>query len=191
MNSAWKTAPVGGEFTSDIPMVNLLVTNLDQTVKLLQDSHTSFLGPKVPDSDQQQNDRFYEGADQVLNALGYRIGITKAVWSDPYFGNSPNIKLIWKNNGTAPMYWDWPVLLYGYNADHELLFQLPVALQLTELLPGRSIQTKTKIFADEASVEEVAYLYVGIKDPLTDEPAVQLVSNQTARDKQFRVYERN
>lgn len=179
MENAWQTAPIGGEFTSAIPMVNMLVVSLEQTLQMIRASHTSFLGPKVPYAEQHHSQRFYEGANQVLNALGYRFGITKAVWSEPYLGNSKRVKLTWENSGNAPMYWNWPVYLYFHDKDNQLLFKLPVDLQLTTLLPGESRQTVTAIPAD-VDLEGVSFLYVGIEDPMTQQPAVQLISNQLA-----------
>ncbi|AZP03321.1 hypothetical protein [Jeotgalibaca ciconiae] len=48
MENAWKTVPIGGEFTSSIPMHEMIVQNIDQTLKLLEASHTTYLGPRVP-----------------------------------------------------------------------------------------------------------------------------------------------
>ena len=47
MPAFWQNAPVGGEFTSSIPMKTMLRSQLSQTVELVQQSHMSFLGPKV------------------------------------------------------------------------------------------------------------------------------------------------
>lgn len=188
MADAWQTAPIGGEFTSAIPMLNMLVVNLDQTLQMIRDSHTSFLGPKVPYAESQHSQRYYDGADQVLNALGYRLGVTKSVWTEPYLGNTKKIKLTWENSGSAPMYWDWPVYLYIYDANNELISQLPVDLQLTKLLPGKTMQTVTEIPAD-INLGSTGFLYVGIVDPMTEQPAVQLVSNQLAVKHLFLMHE--
>ncbi|WP_367925141.1 DUF4832 domain-containing protein [uncultured Ruthenibacterium sp.] len=67
MADAWQTAPVGGEFTSSLPMEQMLDTELETTLTLLRDSHTTFLGPKIADRE------FQEGYDTVLLNLGVRL----------------------------------------------------------------------------------------------------------------------
>ncbi|MDE8688442.1 DUF4832 domain-containing protein, partial [Streptococcus gordonii] len=47
MPDAWQTAPIGGEFTSAVSMKNILKNILEQPIKEVQQSHTSFLGPKI------------------------------------------------------------------------------------------------------------------------------------------------
>ena len=48
MPEVWKTAPVGGEMNSAIPMEQMLGGDLMATAKLIGDSHTTFLGPQSP-----------------------------------------------------------------------------------------------------------------------------------------------
>ncbi|MDZ7835471.1 MAG: hypothetical protein U5K84_09290 [Alkalibacterium sp.] len=88
MTEFWKTAPAGGEFTSLIPMSQLLTTNLKSTVSMLAQSHTSFLGPKVPKVYEEENNRYKKGIKEVLHSIGYRIGITKSVCLKIFFFNS-------------------------------------------------------------------------------------------------------
>ena len=71
MPAFWQNAPVGGEFTSSIPMKTMLRSQLSQTVELVQQSHMSFLGPKVSE------ETYRGGYNAVLKNLGYRLRVTQ------------------------------------------------------------------------------------------------------------------
>ena len=47
MTDFWKKAPVGGEFTSSLSMEEMLEASLSQTVEMIRESHTTFLGPNA------------------------------------------------------------------------------------------------------------------------------------------------
>ena len=51
MKDFWKTAPSGGEFTSSFSMEEMMDTDLSETVEMIREAHTTFLGPKIPDED--------------------------------------------------------------------------------------------------------------------------------------------
>ena len=67
MPDAWQTAPIGGEFTSAVSMKNILKNNLEQTIKEVQQSHTSFLGPKIAEVLDEKDDTGY---NEVLKKYG-------------------------------------------------------------------------------------------------------------------------
>ena len=68
MPAFWQSAPVGGEFTSSIPMKTMLRSQLSQTVELVQQSHMSFLGPKVAE------ETYRGGYNAVLKNLATASG---------------------------------------------------------------------------------------------------------------------
>ena len=44
--------------------------------------------------------------------------------------------LTWENTGNAPMYWDWPVMLYVYDMEGKLKYWESVDIRLSELMRG-------------------------------------------------------
>ena len=72
MKDFWKTAPSGGEFTSSFSMEEMMDTDLSETVEMIREAHTTFLGPKIPDED------YAEGYKEVLKNMGYRLWISKS-----------------------------------------------------------------------------------------------------------------
>lgn len=166
MPEVWKTAPVGGEMNSAIPMEQMLGGDLMATAKLIGDSHTTFLGPKVPHASDA-------GADELLKFMGYRLRVSRLVSRTGLFDGRQSIALTWHNDGVAPFYWDWPVYLYSMDGDGNVLDREPVDLKLTELKPGAVLETVTKLPEDFGGGRAAA-LGVGIEDPMTGRPAVHL-----------------
>lgn len=161
VENIWLSAPVGGEFTSSIPMSQMLVANFSQTLSLIKMSHMSFIGPKCPhqQADGAQN---VAAVTKIKEQLGYQIAVSKArVKGD-------TLALTWQNYGAAPLYWDWPVFVYQMNEAGDILQRTPISLQTSTLLPGKKISTKTIL----PRVPHTACVGIGIEDPLTKKSAV-------------------
>lgn len=182
MGDFWKSAPVGGELTSSLTMEYLCGEGLWETVSLLRQSHTTFIGPKCPVSSSDKYDGpLYENAvSEIIKEIGYRIGITGVAISSSYDHTSQQIEIEWKNEGAAPLYFDLPVKLYlvdDSGAQEELA---AVDINLTELLPDMTMRTVTDIPTKPDFSQKM--LCVGITDPITWEPVIQLASNQEKVD---------
>lgn len=166
----WSYAPVGGEFTSGIEMEVMMGEELERTVSLIRRSHTTFLGPKVPSPKEES---LSCGRMEVLRNMGYRIFVSRKEWKRKLLGGQLLVTLTWKNEGVAPFYWDWPVYLYKLDSQGNILKKYPVDIKLTELSAGGSVTTKTKL-PEDFRKEGYGALGVGIEDPMTGLPAVQL-----------------
>ncbi len=174
MPDAWKTAPIGGEFNSDLTMDEMLGTSLSQTVSLLRDSHTTFLGPKVPHGLSESGGKAYpDGIQAVLNALGYRLRIERSSYTAPTPKTAGEMVLSWTNDGAAPFYEQWPVYLYFLDSQNKVLQAVPVNVDLRKILPGKPLTSSTRIDWTDA-VGEASFLCVGIEDPMTGKAAVSL-----------------
>ncbi len=173
MPDAWKTAPIGGEFNSDIPMPDMLTSGLDTTLSLLEQSHTSFLGPYCPTGLTEENGLgCEEGIDAARKKLGYRFRVESASVEELPETSSYQVSLTWQNDGIAPMYWDWEVYLYFYDEEQTLLGRWPVEVNTTKLLPGETVISETEVPAD--LMERGIYVALGIEDPMTGQPSVHL-----------------
>lgn len=173
MPQVWKGAPVGGEFTSSIPMGELIGSQLARTLVLMERSHVTFLGPKTA-----KEEDGVQGRSAVLGAMGYRLGVTQARLRAAQGGTM--LELRWQNTGAAPLYWDWPVRVSVYDRRGALLETADVEIALSQLLPGMSMATQTLLTADGLSRRDRAGCTValGIIDPLTGEPAVRLTTGR-------------
>ncbi|MDO5416491.1 MAG: DUF4832 domain-containing protein [Lachnospiraceae bacterium] len=204
MPDFWKTSPAGGEFTSSIPMKEMLETNLEETLRLIERSHLTFLGPKTAEK------TYPKGYEAVLSRMGYRIRISSAQLKRK--GNQTMLILDWENEGAAPFYQDWPVMVYVESGDGGTAEQKEIQLALPDLVPGQKIRTETVLDSVEltgfwkngwrirraetvgrwleagdgmeagdgagtgigASSHAGAVICIGILDPMTGKPAVRL-----------------
>lgn len=175
MPEAWKTAPIGGELTSSLEMEEMLDTQLERTVSLIRESHTTFLGPKIADED------FPQGRAALLRNMGYRIWISDVELSARP-GGGVQAQLTWQNDGVAPLYAAWPVYLQVIDETGKVLEQAEVELSLESLLPGESLTTTTAIERMERWKDLERYgLQLVIVDPMTGQPAVRF-ANENAVD---------
>ena len=185
MPDFWKTAPSGGELTSSVSMEELLQTNLDETVQLLRDSHTTFLGPKIAD------EAYSKGYEAVLHQMGYRIRILDAELGGEG-EQASSIRLTWENDGVAPFYGDWPVYVYVEDGDGETVEKEPVTMQLPALLPGVQMVTDTALTTKDlpglAGNEGIYQIWIGAEDPMTGRPAVRLAMDVEYVDGRNRLF---
>lgn len=168
----WETAPVGGEFTSSIEMEEMLIGAYDTTSSLIKDSHMTFIGPKVPRSDELTGAAWLRSED-ILKYIGYRYAVTRMDYGGDDTESAIGIKV--SNEGIAPIYWDYTMCLYlkdqtGYIEKYQ------VDIDLMSLCGGDSEYVITKI---PVPFDELAnyQILVGIEDPDTQEPAVYIATN--------------
>lgn len=164
MPDAWKYAPIGGELTSSMPMSDMLEANLADTMGMLARSHATFLGPKVAPAD-------HPGYDRLLMCMGYRLWISELAWR-PHIGGT-QLSFTWHNAGTAPFYFDWPVVLYLLDGSGQEIAQYPLDVDLTALLPGNTLVSRITLPLSPVLLRSHT-LQIGICDPMTNRPSVRL-----------------
>lgn len=160
MENFWERAPSGGEFTSAYPMEEMLTERLPDTLRMIRDTHMTFIGPKCPEGSLKDTSE----ARTVREELGYRYYISAVTTQYSFTQGQLDVKIIWENGGLAPLYWDWPVTMYVYNAKGELKYWETVDLKLSKLYPGTSAETVCSIpFTDE--FRQGYQIGIGITDP--------------------------
>lgn len=137
----WENAPAGGELTSRYPMEELLDERLQDTLRLIKESHMSFLGPKCPEGELAES----SGAEAVKARLGYRFYISQLRTQFSFADNSLKVYLTWENTGQAPVYWNWPATMYVYDKNGKLKYWETVEMDLTQLMPGEQLETESHI----------------------------------------------
>lgn len=178
MTDFWKTAPVGGEFTSSLSMEEMLTASLSQTVELIQESHTTFLGPNAA------NAKYLEGYETVLKNMGYRLWILKATLSRSLRGTK--LSLTWENDGSAPFYRDWPVWVYVTDEEGNTIEKKQVELSLSSILPRETIETDTLL--DTRKLFELAgenyHISIGVEDPMIGKTGLRFAMQSDYKDGQ-------
>ena len=156
----WKKAPVGGEFTSSLSMEEILDSQISTTLDLVERSHMSFIGPHCPEGAELE----LPGAEAVRELLGYRYYISQLETQFSFSDDQLEVYLTWENAGNAPLYWDWPVMMYVYDQQGNLKYWESVDIRLSELMPGEQIVTENHIpFTD--LLRKGYCIGIGITDP--------------------------
>lgn len=209
VSEIWNSAPVGGEYTSSRSMEDMLNRDFRSTLKLIEASHPSFLGPKIPDmrgaeedDDRKLSETALRNARKIQGMLGYRYRVTEisisdaatedGVWTILYklltgqMGTPQtykSVRVTLRNDGLAPMYFDWTVKLYLVkNGDMQQCTSYPMGgLQLTKI--PEDAETSAEVLIPTAELDaENTQLYIGIEDPETGKPSVKLAMDVPTLD---------
>lgn len=169
MADSWKTAPVGGEFTSGISMQGLLQGSLERTIGLIRESHMTFIGPKGPVLPEDM--QYTEGIDAVLSSLGSRLRVARVAMSQPLLlPGDLTVQLDWVNDGSAPFYRDWEVVLTLLDSNGQEVIRQPVDIDIRNVVDANPITSETTIPARDLPEDSYA-LALALIDPATGYPA--------------------
>ena len=168
----WRTAPVGGEFTSSLDMGYMLGDNIVQTLNLLRSSHMTFIGPHYPKGEYAES----AGAHMVSGFLGYRLWVSELDVRFDALTRCWDITMEWRNDGVAPLYADWPVTLEVRDSSGETVYDAALPLVLSDLCDGEEFTVKVSVPFDQRYWDGFT-IGVGITDPLTGDYAVRLSSD--------------
>ncbi len=181
MSSAWQTSPIGGEQTAALSPEQLYGSSLEQTIQLLQKSHTTFIGPNSP-ADLDPGGHLQAGIDRVLSSIGYRLYVEQVTgprWVLP--GEPLDLQLVFKNEGIAPFYFDWPTQLYLIDQNGSIQASHSVDVNLREFLPGQpyAVPVSVPLQGLQTGSYQVGF---AILDPLTRQPAIRLAMDNARAD---------
>lgn len=185
VESVWDTAPVGGELTSALSMRELLDDHLDETLELMCASHMTFLGPNMPAGEYAD----LPGARQVEATLGYRLWIERIDATYNPLARCWHMAMVWRTDGAAPLYFDWPAALEIRDASGAVVDTVPLDLALSELAGDEVIHVYADIPYD-MRMENGFTVHLGITDPLTSAFAVRLSMDVPYDDGLNELYER-
>lgn len=162
----WNILPVGGEFTSSIPMEELLQKNQSETIQLLEQSHMTFLGPKCPIAN-KENIMYPKEVAKISKYIGYRYGVSQATIGKNIWNSKLKVKLTLENYGVAPMYENWKVHLYLLNEKKENLLQdLEIPCDIKEIQGGsREVINADFAINDNKEKYQVAIAIVNPQNP--------------------------
>jgi hypothetical protein len=182
MVNAWKTAPIGGEFTSSLTMEEMLQGNLERTVNMIKKSHMTFIGPKSPVLPEEK--RLYrEGIDSVLSALGSRLRVSRAELVQPLLTDGDlTVRLDWVNDGSAPFYRDWQTVLCLMDSAGREVLRQQVDVKLSDIINGTPVKTETVISVGDLAEGEYTIM-LAILSPDTGYPSYRFAMEGNRPDK--------
>ena len=169
----WKTAVVGGEMVPN-QAHNWLGKDFEQTKEMVRASHFSWIGPYCPALEQETDNEFRQRSEELVRMLGYEFRLTEIrVQSSVESGKKLRVKLRGMNQGVAPFYYAWPVVLSLLDANNQVVKTLETDLDIRAWKPGDFAElAQTRIDAPAGDYR----LAIGIVYPWTKQPAVQFAN---------------
>lgn len=173
MPNFWKYAPSGGELATDQEESRYFSDEqFPALLKLLRESHTTFLGPNAPKF-QEHEGTTKKNIEQFLQEMGYCLGVRRCRIRRGIFDKTIQAELTWSNRGIAPLYGDWPVYVELRDESGAVVWKHSYSSRLSSLVSGEAVQNLS--LEGTENLKKGAYqCYVGIIDPLTAKPGVRL-----------------
>lgn len=172
MPDFWKYGPSGGEFGNGNSALYLTNEKIDETIRLAQVSHTSWLGPCCP-ADLEVNGTYQENIDRLLKTIGYRFVLESVSHATTAAaGSTMNVTMNWSNKGVAPFYFQWPLRLGLADANGVITYTTATE-DIRNWLPGTTTVNADLIVP--STVQSGTYtLVVALIDPATNQPGINL-----------------
>ena len=155
-----RNEPIGGEFTSSIPMERLMGEDLGQTLELISDSNLTVIGPKVPDL---TDENYQKAANSVLRRMGYRLYVSDLHTRYDFAKNSMVVQLTFKNAGPAGFYFDWPVTVYVFDKDKNQVYWEGLDVDLHQLGTEDSLVGTIRVPVGD-TIRDEFYIGVSVTD---------------------------
>lgn len=180
MPKGWELAPIGGEQTSVVSDEVMYGSDLETTLNLLKQSHTTFIGPGGP-YDVISGGPLQDGIDTVLSTIGYRLYISRVELPDVVrFQDSVDIGIDFYNSGIAPFYYPWNVNLYLFNESDTIINTYPLPVDIRKIVPGQAYPVSFTLPVNGLASGKYT-LGLAVIDPLTGAPGVRF-ANKNERD---------
>jgi hypothetical protein len=176
MSDFWKTTVSGGEISSNQPLEYYLGENFEETYRELEESHTTFLGPKSP-SAFEKGCEYQENMDKMTADMGYCFTINKVVIENLYKKKDLKVTVSWENLGVAPIYQNWPICISIVGNDGTEYAKETVDSKMTEWVSGtHNVIYKLK---DTKKLPIGDYkITISILDPITMKPGIALALDE-------------
>ncbi|SMP54848.1 DUF4832 domain-containing protein [Anoxynatronum buryatiense] len=171
MPDFWKTAPSGGEFLYTGDQRFLTNAYIDATIQMARDTHLTWLNEAFFYMDNETR----VNQEKLFSHIGYRFMIRQAAHSDRVTaGNTLTVQSTWSNEGTAPFYEDWPIVLRLQTPAGETVAEAVVSERVRTLFPQMVETHETRLEVPEDLTPGTYGLWVGIVNPETGEAPVRL-----------------
>jgi len=168
MPDFWRASPSGGEMGSGTKPKAL--GDPKTLVDWIKKCHTTFIGPSSLANSLKNKDEI-KAADIARNAMGYclRVETVKMELS----ADTAVLTAVWVNDGVAPFYYPWPIVLELADAEGSSLHSETTGWDIREIMPD--MKAEFKITLDAALFyEKDVTIKVAVMDPDSNAPGVYL-----------------
>lgn len=175
----WQKAALGGEMVPH-QAKRWLGTGFDQTVRMTERGHFTWVGPYCPAPENSNSPDFRQQCESLVRRMGYQFRLTEVRHTGEVAQNKTLVVAIRGiNEGVAPFYYRWPVELALFDDVGRLAGRRALDCDPRSWLPGP--------FAFEgrldAKVAAGRYkLGIGVIDPWTGRPAIRFANKLPAHE---------
>lgn len=166
---AWKTVPFGGEMVPHAAK-RLLGGEFPTTMKRLEDSHFSWVGPYSPAIAGIREPLLLANSQAMVRRMGYEYRLDEVRFPPEVSkGQQLSVTIRGENQGVAPFYYPWPVELALKDRQGRIAQRWTAGVDIRSWLPGPfRFTSQTKITVKPGRYK----LLLGIRDPWTKNPAI-------------------
>lgn len=185
MPDFWKNAPVGAELLYTGDQRYLKDDRIEKTIQMAKDIHLTWMIEAFFNMDEETE----VNQELFFSKIGYRFVIKKAGYATRVKkGSELIIETIWENEGTAPFYKDWPIILQIKDTDGTVVSESTVEESVRNLFPEKELFYTTSIEIPRRTEKGEYELFVGIFNPDTMQPAISLaVENMHSENHMHRI----
>ncbi len=165
----WKRAPMGGEMVPHEAKI-WLGPKYRHTVEMIERSRFTWVGPYCPALEDSGSREFTANCERLVRRMGYQFQIKEVKHpSSLRSGESFRISVEGVNEGVAPFYYRWPVVLGLISSSGRVVASKELGCDVRDWLPGNfHIQEDLQLDAPAGRYR----LGLGILDPWSKRAAV-------------------
>jgi hypothetical protein len=176
----WQRAAVGGEMVPHAAE-RLLGPDYELTSDMLGRAHFTWVGPYCPALVESKDEQFRRRSEEMVRAMGYEYRLTEIRHpARVSSGGKLTIDVRGANDGVAPFYYPWPVMLALLDDADRVTAEVPLSsCDIRRWLPG-PFRASAELTFD---VPPGRYrLALGIRDPWTKRPAIRFANELPVSD---------
>ena len=183
----WKTAIITGEFCgSNRGAIEGTTERFDLNYEFIKKTHWSFIG-SAGGAIEQQSEQHRKNLDKLHKTLGYRFVLREVNFQDSITkGDTLNLKIKVENKGVAPIYFQWPLVLYFFDDQQNIVLKQPLDVHIRSWLPGTST-VSTKIIIPDQLKPGKYDMKLAIHDPDSNQPAIMFANKGEDDQKRYLV----
>lgn len=177
----WKRSVFGGEMVFNGNQ-RWLGGEYPHMLKMVEEAHFSWVGPYCPALEPSPSPQFTERADELARRMGYQFSLTEIRHDAEAGGGALKVSIEGENQGVAPFYYPWIIELSLLDRAGRAVARMPTNWNVLKWLPGKFAETATLNLPESLDRSGDYQLALGIIDPLTNLPAIQLANDLKRQD---------
>lgn len=132
----WRCAAIGGELEPG-NADHWFEARPDATRAAIENGHFSWLGPYNPGLDNNQSPSFLANCQALVRRMGYQFALKSVAFPRSLVsGGAFHAAVSGENQGVAPFYYPWPVVVALVAPDGDVAQSFPASADIRTWLPG-------------------------------------------------------